>query len=343
MYKVKDSIQSFISYKPNTVEYDIKLDANESIYNEKILREKIDISTINLYPDHYAVELRKEIATYQNVTLEEVMVGNGSSELLELVVKTFVNPNDVVLSVTPSFVMYEKYTMISNGIFKTIKTNKNYTITPHEIIKETNKINPKLLFLCTPNNPTGFMLTKQQVKQIVSSVNCLVVVDEAYMEFASKDETVIPFINNYNNLIVNRTFSKAFGLAGVRLGYFITNKQLIDTLSLAKTPYAVNTLTQQIGILALNNLEYLEHNINNIKTEKKYLQENLQKLGITVYNSETNFLFCEFKELDLAEALQERRILIRNFKNGLYRITIGTKQENQKLIQELEEILNERS
>jgi histidinol-phosphate aminotransferase len=345
MYKIKDSISKFVSYKPNIDEYEVKLDANESVPNKDLLSELLSLDTINLYPDNYAIELRKEIASYQNVSLEEVMVGNGSSELLELVVKTFLNPNDVVLSIEPSFVMYEKYTMLSNGVYITVETNNQYETVVDTLIEKAQENNPKIIFLCTPNNPTGFMLPKEEVLRIVKNTQALVVVDEAYMEFADQDQSVISEINNYSNLIVNRTFSKAFGIAGARLGYFIANKELIDVLSIAKTPYGVNEITQQLGILALKSKDYLTQNILRVSRGKAFLEANFNRFGITFFKTEANFFFIQFTEFDLAKELKNRKVLIRKFKGkyeGTYRITIGTDNENNRLIKELEDILYEK-
>ncbi len=345
MYKIKDSISKFVSYKPNIDEYEVKLDANESVPNKDLLSELLSLDTINLYPDNYAIELRKEIASYQNVSLEEVMVGNGSSELLELVVKTFLNPNDVVLSIEPSFVMYEKYTMLSNGVYITVETNNQYETVVDTLIEKAQENNPKIIFLCTPNNPTGFMLPKEEVLRIVKNTQALVVVDEAYMEFADQDQSVISEINNYSNLIVNRTFSKAFGIAGARLGYFIANKELIDVLSIAKTPYGVNEITQQLGILALKSKDYLTQNILRVSRGKAFLEANFNRFGIIFFKTEANFFFIQFTEFDLAEELKNRKVLIRKFKGkyeGTYRITIGTDNENNRLIKELEDILYEK-
>ena len=339
MFEVKESIKDFKSYKPNTVEYDTKLDANESRTNETLLLRNLSLDSINRYPDHYTIELRKKIALLYNRSYEEVIVGNGSSELLELVTKTFVNPKEVVLSVEPSFVMYEKYTKLSGGIYKTVKTNEYYELDIDEFIREAIELRPKLIFLCTPNNPTGSIIKKEDVLRIVKSTDAYIVVDEAYMEFSESDESVIDSINEYPNLMINRTFSKAFALAGARLGYFIANKELINTLYIAKTPYSVTTLSQQLGLEALKDLSYLNNNVKSVVKNRKELEKQLQLLGIRTYESNANFIFCKYTQKDIKKELEAKRILIRGFGNGLYRITVGTKAENNILLQALEEIL----
>lgn len=343
MYKIKDSIKDFKSYKPNNISYTVKLDANESSSNIAVSSKSIKLDYLERYPDHFTKELKKSIAAYQNVNSNEILIGNGSSEILELVVKTFVNPGDKVLSVSPSFVMYEKYTQLSNGVYVTVPVEKDMSLNIDTFIETAKTYKPKVVFLCTPNNPTGFILTKAEVIKVVKNIDAVIVVDEAYMEFAEKDQTVIQEVNNYPNLIIARTFSKAFGLAGIRLGYCIANKNLIETLSIPKTPYSVNTLSQEIGVKALDNMDYLETNKERVQTERPLIKEVLDRLNITNYTSNTNFIYCYFDQFKLAEELQKRGVLIRDFKNNYYRITIGTREENIILIQELEEIFNERS
>lgn len=339
MIKVKRSIQDFVRYKPSEVPYDIKLDANESIVNETLLRNQLSIDDLNRYPDHYMVKLRKKIADRYGIDMEEVMVGSGSSELLELVTKTYIDTNDIVLSIEPSFVMYKKYTKISGGVYQSYPTNENFELDIDGFIKEAKRIQPKLIFLCTPNNPTGAIINRNDVIRIIEEVDSLIVVDEAYMEFSQSDESVVSYINQYPNLIVNRTFSKAYGLAGARLGYFITNKELIETLYTTKTPYSVSTLSQQLGVMALSDDTYLNNNVEMIWNNRVTLEKRLEKLNIKTYPSSTNFIFCEYKEKDLQKELEKKRILIRGFGQGLYRITVGTKEENDALIKALEEII----
>jgi histidinol-phosphate aminotransferase len=341
MYNVKDSIKNFVSYRPNTVSYRVKLDANESIENQTILTSNLDLQGLHLYPDHFAISLRQAIAAYQNVDSNEILVGNGSSELLELVVKTFVNPGDKVLSVQPSFVMYEKYTQLSNGIYQTIPVRPDMSVDIDRLIQVANQEKPKIIFLCTPNNPTGYLIPKKEVIRLVQKVNSIIVVDEAYMEFAQENQSVIDMINQYQNLIVARTFSKAFGLAAIRLGYIIANKALINVLNTPKTPYSVNTLSQRVGQLALSNLTYLKKNIERVNQNRSILNSKLIQYGIKTFPSQANFIYCYFDQFSLAKALQNKGVLIRSFPNNFYRITIGNKQENEILYQALEEIFHD--
>lgn len=341
--EVKDAIKSFKSYKANTREYLVKLDANESIYNDTLDVTIEQLGELNRYPDNYSVALRKEIAMFRGVNYEEVMVGAGSSELLELIVKTFINPGEVVLSVEPSFVMYQKYTMMHHGIYETLPKTKDYRIDIDALIQLSKEKNPKVIFLCTPNNPTGYVVPKKEVIKLLDNVDSVVVIDEAYMEFWNEKESVIDQIDKYPNLIVNRTYSKAYGLAGCRLGYIISNKDMIETLGLIKTPYSVNSVTQFFGIQALQKKEYLVKNVNRVLVERDLLYKKLEKYPIKVFPSGANFIFCEFDAFDLAEALADKGVLIRSFKDGTYRITVGDKKENQILIEKLEEIFHEKS
>lgn len=341
MYKVKDTIKDFQPYTANELDYKVKLDANESSRNMTLLDRKVDLTTLNLYPDNRSTCLQKIIASYQSVSPNEVLIGAGSSELLELVVKTFVNPKDIVCSIEPSFVMYKKYTMIYGGIYQSIPARNNYVTDVNDLIEGIKTYQPKIVFLCTPNNPTGFMLSKEKVEQVLQCTNAIVVVDEAYMEYASSNETVIGLINDYTNLIVNRTFSKAFGIAGARLGYFISNKKLIDTLWIAKTPYSVNSISQELGKFVLEDLSYLEANIKNNTVEKEKLERFFEEVNLPVFKTNGNFFYLSFDAFDLYEKLAEKKVLIRSFKNGYYRITIGQEKENMILMNAIKEVLYE--
>ena len=160
IYKVKEAIQSFVSYKPNNKEYILKLDANESNANLNLLKRNLSLENINLYPNNHSDSLREKLAKKFNLKGSEIIVGSGSSELLELVVKTYINPGDIVLSVEPSFVMYKKYTIMNNGKYISIPVDENCETDVLALIEKAKEISPRIIFLCTPNNPTGTMVKK---------------------------------------------------------------------------------------------------------------------------------------------------------------------------------------
>ena len=201
----------------------------------------------------------------------------------------------------------------------------------------------KLVILSNPNNPTGYLIEKEDIIKIVSSVDAMVILDEAYIEFSNYpkgDDT-----REFSNLIVLRTFSKAMGLAGIRLGYMIANQEIIGYINRVKSPYNVNVLTQAMGLKALENNSITSANIETIKKERERMRIALEENGIKVLPSQANFLFFEAPKY-IFDALTDRGIFIRNFGGqlqGYYRLTIGTPKENDDVLKTIEEAKNERS
>jgi histidinol-phosphate aminotransferase len=342
--KPKLSVQSLKSYQVNETIYKIQLDANES--KNFLFPNGIEIKdlNINLYPDHQAKALRNEISQYINMDSNYIIEGNGSSELLELLVKTYVDQNEVILSFEPSFSMYKVYSQIYSTSYIGVPSNADFSLDINLMIEYAKKYNPKLIFICTPNNPTGYLIPKSDIIKLLESTNALVAVDEAYMEFTDGLNSMVSEINRYENLVVLRTMSKAFGLAGIRLGYLISNLDIVETLNKVKSPYHLNTLSQLVGIQALQKKNLVQKNVLEVMRRRDILDTELKKLGFTTYPSNGNFIFMYSTINKLAELLKRKNILIRGFSNDLesyYRITIGTDEENEILVSKLKEIIHE--
>ncbi len=340
----KPSIKSLKGYQVNENQYPIQLDANES--KNFLFPEGIEIQelAINLYPDHQAKDLRKEISHYIGVDSSLILEGNGSSELLEMLVKTYVGPDEVVLSFEPSFSMYKIYSQIYSATYMGVPSNPDFSVNMDSMIEYAKKYNPKLIFICTPNNPTGFLIPKEDIIKLLQNTTALVAVDEAYMEFTDGSTSMINEIVKYENLVVLRTMSKAFGLAGIRLGYLIGNADVINILNRVKSPYHLNALSQYVGQKAFQKLDLVKKNVEEIQKMRKELENELFTLGFHSYPSYGNFLFVQSGIENLLDLLKAKGILIRGFSNALksyYRITIGTNQENDILVQKLKEIINE--
>ena len=340
----KPSIQSLKGYQVSDIKYEIQLDANESknfLFPNGIVVNDLEI---NLYPDNQANVLRAEISKYIGVDPKYIIEGNGSSELLELLVKTYVDKNEVILSFEPSFSMYKIYSQIYSTSYIAVPSNKDFSLDINLMIEYQKKYNPKLIFICTPNNPTGYLIPKEDIIKLLENTNALVAVDEAYMEFTNGSSSMVNEFNRYNNLVILRTMSKAFGLAGIRLGYLISNLEIINTLNKVKSPYHLNALSQYVGIQALQKKELVQKNVSEVILRRNLLSIELSKLGFIIYPSFGNFLFVNSKIKNLFELLKGKGILIRGFSNELsshYRITIGIKEENEILISKLKEIIHE--
>ncbi len=347
MNLVKESLRNFRGYIPKQAPCEIKLDANEGknilleeVFNEGILLNK-DFA-LNFYPDSNSTQLREEISKYVDAKPTNIVAGNGSNELIELIIKTFLDKDEIVLSFIPTFHMYAVFSQIYSAKFIGVKSNEDFSLDIEKLIKKANEVNPKVIFISNPNNPTGYLIKKEELVRLLESTNSIVVIDEAYFEFCS--ETMVKEINHYENLIILRTLSKAFGLAGIRLGYMVANENLIEILNGVRSPYNVNYISQYLGIQALKNRDKILTYAELVKQERKILERKLDELGLKSYKSYGNFLFASSDINNLGDKIAEKGIQIRGYSgnlDGFYRITIGNKQENEIFIKILEEIIED--
>lgn len=342
---IKENIKSLKAYTPNQNLFDIKLDANEG--KNIFLKDNLQLESylkkleINFYPDSSARALRKAIGNYVNVQSENIIAGNGSSEAIELIFKTFVDKGEVVLSPIPCFSMYEVFSHIYSAEFIGVKSKENLSYDIDEIIRNCREKKSKVVFLCNPNNPTGAVISREEIMRILENSKAIVVIDEAYIEF-SDERSAIELINSYENLIILRTLSKAFGLAGIRLGYMVSNKRIIEVINKVKSPYNLNSLSQCIGIKALEQQDVMKKYCDDVKKYRESLFNELDNLGFKVYNSQGNFLLIKSHIPDLFSKLTHKGILVRRFfeqYQDYYRISIGDYCENKSFIETLKEIV----
>lgn len=345
---IRKDLLNYEPYHVSEIPYKIKLDANESPFNlsnqikEKITNWLNEEENLNRYPDTDCTELRLKLSEYWNVKSKNIICGVGSDQIIDYICKVFLEPEDIVCVSSPSFSMYTLTAQLNRGNVIDIPFDEDFEYNADKIINMCKNNNPKILFLCNPNNPTGKEIKIKDIKKILEEVNCIVVVDEAYAEFNSK--TMISYINDYPNMIILRTFSKAYNLAGIRVGYGIASKNLIKALEIVKAPFNLNTLSQLIAIEAINYSLLTEQRVTWIKDEKKWFFEKLKQLKqLKVYSSCSNFIYIETK-IDIAQTLKNKGILIRSFKceNGIYklRITVGAREENKKLLKVLKKLLS---
>ncbi len=327
----------------------IKLASNENPLGAppavlKFLRENIE--DIHLYPDPEANELRKEIAKYVGVKPSNITVTNGSDEALELFVKLFLDKGEKAIIPIPTFPIYETLVKIFGGIAVNVqlKENKNFEFNSKDILEKID-YKTKLIFICSPNNPTGNTIDEDNLRKILEK-DAVVVLDEVYAEFS--DISYVKLVNEYENLVVTRSFSKTFGLAGIRLGYAIACEEITDFLHRIKLPFNVSAIAQKAGIFALKDRNHLQKTINLVKTQREYLFRELSNInGIKVYPSKANFLLLKLnKSADfVVEELMKRGIIIRNMSklkglNGDYvRVSIGLEEENKEFLRNIIEIL----
>ena len=313
----------------------IYLDANESPFD----------NGINRYPDNKHDELKKVVSGVKNVNVNQVVFGNGTDEILDLIVRVFCNPSeDKIITLPPTYGMYDVIAK-TNGVENIeIPLKSDFSIDKNEILKLSSK-KTKILFLCSPNNPTGNSFDTNNLTDLIKSFKGIVVVDEAYIDFSSK-QSLISLIEDNNNLIITQTMSKAYGMAGIRLGMGFSNEKIINYLNKIKPPYNINILTERKALEELNKIDEIEKNISIVLDQRNLLVSCLEKLDFVekIYKSDANFLLVKVDNADLRyNQLLENGIVVRNRSNqplcqNCLRITIGTKNENTSLIKTLNEL-----
>lgn len=311
----------------------IFLDANESPYNKPW----------NRYPDPYQTKLRQRIAALKGLTPQQVILGNGSDELLDMLMRTFCEPGkDRVLSVTPSYGMYRVCAGINALEYDTVALQPDFSLPVDQILAQTHR-HTRLLFLCSPNNPTGNAFAADQLKKLLKNFHGLVVVDEAYADF-SRQKSWTTELSRYPNLVVLQTLSKAWGLAAIRLGMAFAHEQVIELLNKVKPPYNVNTLSQEKAYQALSDPGKTQDRIQKIIEERDALMQQLSEIPLIkkVYPSEANFFLVKVDDpAGVYDFLLQKGIIVRNRSHeplceGCLRISTGTPQQNQYLVEVLQ-------
>jgi len=346
-YKLNKRIEELIPYEPITGEYKIRLDANESyiplnpIYLEKAF-EKIRNYPLNRYPDPYAAELCEQAGKLYHISPSLITAGNGSDELIALIVSTLFEKEQEIVTFEQDFSMYRVYGDLYGVKQKVLPKNEDLTIDVEGTISYINKNKTSGLIFSNPCNPTSLCESKENVLKIVSSVDAIVILDEAYMDFA--DQSIIDKVWDYDNLIILKTCSKAVGMAGVRLGFALANKVLTKALRAVKAPYNVNSISQCIGAALLEDKEYLAECSKELTAANREFYHsivalnNKYQLFEIVFDTRTNFLYAKSSKAKLIyDKLLNASIAIRHL-NGYLRMTVGNASETKTLLHGLEEI-----
>lgn len=313
----------------------IFLDANENPFE----------NGVNRYPDPQQRSLKSILAEKRGLGTERLLLGNGSDEVLDLIFRAFCEPkSDNIITLPPTYGMYKVLAGINDVSNKEVLLTKNYEPDVPKILK-TMDAHTKLLFLCSPNNPTGNRYSEVHVEELLKKFNGLVVIDEAYIDF-SQGKSWAEKLDSCPNLIVIQTLSKAYGMAGIRLGICMASAEIISILNAIKPPYNVNELTQQRAMKRLEKQRKINNEINSILSEKKNLSKVLIKLPYVskVYPSDANFVLVKVDDADLRyRQLLEHGIVVRNRSSqplceNTLRFTIGISEENKKLLTALKSL-----
>jgi histidinol-phosphate aminotransferase len=330
---IRKNIISLTPYSSARDEYKssqgIFLDANENPFG-----------SLNRYPDPYQWRLKQVLSSQKKITIENILIGNGSDEIIDLVQRVFCEPKeDKIIICPPTYGMYEVYANINNIEVISIPLIYDFQLNTEEILAQKAKV----LYLCSPNNPTGNSL--KNLEYIIENFNGIVFLDEAYIDF-STEPSLVSKINQYPNLIVSQTFSKARGLAAVRVGIAYANEAIISVLNKVKPPYNVSQLNQETAVKSLADEANFKSNVQLIISEREKLKISLLELDFVakIYPSEANFLLVEMENATaIYNGLIEQQIITRNrssvVKNTI-RITIGTPRENQQLLYALNLVMS---
>lgn len=325
----------------------IKLASNENplgVSGKAIAAIKKSLPQINRYPDSQGFYLKKRLAGYLNVKPQNIVLGNGSDELIDIIIKTFVEEDENIITADNTFLEYSIVASVNGR--KVITVPLKYFKYDLEAIKKKVDSRTKLIFIANPNNPTGTYVTKDEFRDFISGLpgDVLVVLDEAYDAFVDVKDfpKSISYINK--NVIVLKTFSKAYGLAGLRIGYAVVSSEFSSSMEKARQPFNVNSLAQAAAIAALDDEKFLKKTKETVLRGKKYLYQALNRMGIVYVPSTANFILIDTGRDALAvfHNMLEQGVIVRDMKQyglkNFIRVTIGTKRENEKFIKVLKKV-----
>lgn len=335
---IRKNIRELIAYSSARDEYKgedaVFLDANENPYN----------SPLNRYPDPRQHKLKKKISAIKGVPEECIFLGNGSDEAIDLLIRAFCEPGvDNIVSIKPTYGMYKVCADINNVNFREVLLNKEYQLDTSAMLASVDS-NSRLMFLCSPNNPTSNSLKSDDMLFLIRSFDGIVVVDEAYIDFSSAG-TLISRLREHPNLVILQTFSKAWGMAGIRLGLAYGSKDITGILNRIKYPYNINILTQRTSLESLNDTSKKDVWIAAILDQRKNLRNELARLPMVkkILPSDANFLMVKFDNpQEVFNYLICKKIIVRDRSKvalceGFLRITVGTEEENKLLIKSLQQ------
>jgi histidinol-phosphate aminotransferase len=334
---VRDNVRKLIPYSCARDEYDggegIFLDANENPFGH-----------LNRYPDPYHRKLREAVSRLKGLPVENIFTGNGSDEIIDLCYRIFCNPGrDKALIFHPTYGMYEVSAAANDIEVIKLSLDENFNLNISAVEPYFKDVKLKLIFICSPNNPTGNSMNSNDIEFIIRNFKGIVIIDEAYIEFSGHPSFSLK-IMQYPNLVVMQTFSKALGLAAARIGIAFAGQEIINYLFRLKPPYNISTINQAAALKKLDEINESRDQVKKIIEERNGLVKSLAKLKVVekIYPSDANFLLVRVMDADhIYNMLLEKGIIVRNRSmmiNNCLRITVGTANENRRMISELEKI-----
>jgi histidinol-phosphate aminotransferase len=339
---VRENIKNLKPYSSARSEYrgnaEIFIDANENSFGSPLDQN------YNRYPDPLQWQLKQDLSKIKGVPPQNIFVGNGSDEVIDLAYRIFCEPKkDNIIICPPTYGMYKVCANINDVESRELLLTKDFQLDVEGILSATDE-HTKLIFICSPNNPTGNDLNRIDIEMLLNNFSGVVIIDEAYINF-SRQKTFIGELTEYENLIVMQTLSKAWGLAGLRLGLAFASEKIIDLFNKVKPPYNINESSQQLAVKALENIDEVNKRIKNIVEQRNWLHDQLKQFKFIqiIYSSDANFILVKVDDANkIYQYLLMNRIIVRNRSKeplceNCIRITVGTPEENQTLINALKD------
>lgn len=351
MLNYRKNLDVMPSYDGVEKDYRIKINANESTLNlpplvAERVQSRLSYVAFNRYPNEEYHSLVEQIAKNFSVAQSQILLGNGSSEIIEKIFYAFGGAGKKIIYPVPSFSMYQIYAKAAEAEDVEFYLDKNFDLDVNKFIAKISEVKPSLAVICNPNNPTGNVLQVEQIEKIVKSIDCTILLDEAYVEFFGK--SAVNLVKKYPNLIVARTFSKAYGLAGARVGYMLASEEVTKIISKTFMPYHMNSLSLVTADIVFQMRDEFIPRLQMIIAERKRLFEWLKNLkGLEVFPSQTNFILIRHeKAYELNKYLESLDIGVRfftgnDFLKNCLRISIGTRPENDEVFDAIKNFLSQ--
>lgn len=341
---MRSTTRKFEKYYNPELHGEIRLDTNTNVLGSnpaaaEYLRH-IDID-LNGYPNTYSDGLRTALAELYGLEQDNFLVGSGSDEMLDVSFKTFTEWGDTCVSPTPSYTLYNYFVEMNGGKAVNVDLDDDFQLDVDAMLKPKAKI----MIMPSPNNPTGNCFRPKDIEEILNRSEGIVVVDEAYGEYAK--DSMVKRVNEFDNLIVLRTFSKAYAMAALRVGYAIASKPVADMMTAVKIPYSLNKISEMAAIAAVKDQDFVRRSVELVNKERPYLDAGLRKLGFETFPSDSNFILARspIDHVELVSGLKSKGILIRDFgtkrrTENCVRPTVGTRELNDLLLEKIAEVID---
>jgi len=341
---MRETTRGFTKYYNPKLNGELRLDTNTNVLGsnpaaERYLKE--NSWDLNGYPNTYSDGLRSALADLYGLETDNIIAGNGSDEMLDVIFKTFTDMGDNSVVPVPSYTLYDYFVKLNGGTAIEVDLTEDFQLDVDAMVKQDAKV----AIMPSPNNPTGNCFRTKDIEEILSRFDGIVVVDEAYAEYS--DDPFVKRINEFDNLVVIRTFSKAYAMAALRVGYAVTNKDIADMMISVKIPYSLNTVSEGAAIAAVKDQDFVRRSVEMVREQRPKLDAGLRKLGFETFPSDSNFIMAR-SPIDhkvLVDGLKERGVLIRDFGSkrrteNCVRTTVGTEEMNNLLLEKAEEVIS---